>query len=418
MGRIFSSITIRQWTVLGVFNLMLVAALGLLMRSMVIFPQTWLNQKFILHAHSHFAFSGWISHMLMLFMAMVALRREPDACLPKRYQLLLGANMLASYGMLFCFSWQGYGRYSIIFSTLTILLSYVFVGMLWRTVGQAALSPLVRKWFRAALVFLVLSSVGTFYLAYLQATHNVDGDKQLSAVYFFLHFQYNGWFFFACMGLWHHWLASHKIEVSGGTILYRFFALTCVPAYLLSLLWMDLPVWLYVILGMAVVCQNVSWFYWVVGMVQGVKRGKGIQPVWLRSVLLCVLLAACLKLLLYVMALIPTFQQLTYSFRPIVIGYLHLVLLGIITLFILGFVFLNAVARETPLTKWALISFIVGIVGNESLLLLEGVTGMQGVYIPYIPLGLAVVALLLFLSIGLLWISIFLGRKNVEGAAG
>ncbi len=405
MKSLLSSITVRHWSILGIFNLVLVAVFGLLMRSAVIFPQTWLNQKYIMHAHSHFAFSGWISHMLMVLMAMVVLNKKSTDCLSGKYQLLIGANMLASYGMLFCFSWQGYGRYSIIFSTLTILLSYVFVGMLWHAISRSTLSLLVRKWFKAALLFLLLSSIGTFFLAYLQATHNVDGNKQLSAVYFFLHFQYNGWFFFSCMGLWHHWLASRQIEVAGGRVLYQVFVWACAPVYLLSVLWMELPLGLYVILALAVLGQNLSWFYWLKGLLRQISWGKDKASLWLGGVLLCILLAISLKLLLQAVALVPAFRDLTYSFRPIVVGYLHLVLLGIITLFILVFLFLNDVVRETQWTKWAMVLFIVGIVGNELLLLVQGLSGMQGIYIPHLPMGLMLAALLLFLSLALLWVS-------------
>lgn len=405
MRTLLSSVTIRQWCLLGIFNLVLVAAFGLLMRSAVIFPQTWFNQKYILHAHSHFAFSGWISHMLMVLMAMLVLNKKAADCLPKKYQLLIGANMLASYGMLFCFSWQGYGRYSIIFSTLTILLSYGFVGILLHAIARSTLSLLVRKWFRAALLFLLVSSLGTFYLAYLQATHNVDGNKQLFAIYFFLHFQYNGWFFFSCMGLWQHWLASRQIEVAGGSVLYHVFAWTCAPAYLLSLLWLDLPVELYVVLVLAVLAQNFSWFYWLKGLLGQIKWGEDKAPSWLGGVLLCILSAVSLKVLLQGIALTPAFHELTYSFRPIVVGYLHLVLLGIITLFILVVLFLNKIVCARQWTKWTMLVFICGIIVNELVLLVQGLSGMQGIYIPHLPMGLMLAALVMFISLALLWIS-------------
>lgn len=403
MSNFLSSVSTRQWTFWGMFNLVIVAAFGLLMRTSIVLPQTWFNQKYIMHAHSHFAFSGWISHMLMTLMIMAVLNKKPHEGFPLRYQLLLGANMLASYGMLFFFSWQGYGRYSIICSTLTILLSYFFVGMMWRSITKTTLSPLVRKWFRTALIFLFISSIGTFYLAYLQATHNLDGNKQLSAIYFFLHFQYNGWFFFTCMGLINHWLVSRKVSVGGANMLYNVFAWGCIPAYLLSVLWIDLPIWLYVILVFVVVCQNLSWIYWLIGLFKHFRQIKETLVPWLRKMLLCVLLATSIKLLLQFIAVIPAFSSLTYSFRPIVIGYLHLVLLGIITLFILAFVFMNDILTAVRMSKWAIALFILGVVVNEMLLLLQGVSGMQGTYIPYIPFGLMLAACLLFLSLLLLW---------------
>src|SRR5690606_19760589 len=159
----------------------------------VLMPLPFIDQKQIMHAHSHFAFSGWVSHVLMLLFAMVTLHKKGLDILPGKYQLILLGNLIASYGMLITFTYQGYGTYSISFSTLSILLSYAFAYTAWRDLRISDLGSTVRSWFRAALFFLVISSIGTFYLAYLVKTGNVDSRLQLAAVYFFLHFQYNGW---------------------------------------------------------------------------------------------------------------------------------------------------------------------------------------------------------------------------------
>lgn len=399
MGNILSAISIKRWTYIGLLNLAIVAGLGLLMRIKVIFPFPFLDQKYIMHAHSHFAFSGWLSHMLMVLMAMVVLQKKSSDSFPPRYHFLFGANLIASYGMLFCFSWQGYGLYSIICSTLTILLSYLFVGIMWRSITISTLSPLVRNWFRAALVFLVISSVGTYYLAYLQALGNVDTRKQLSAVYFFLHFQYNGWFFFACMGLMNHWLVSHQILLPGAKLLYRVFAWACIPAYLLSVLWMNLPTWLYAVLVFVVICQNLSWFYWLVGIYRYLDPINKIIITWIRPLLVLVLLAASIKIMLQGISVIPVLSNLAYSFRPIVVGYLHLVLLGVITLSILAFIFMTKIIDATYLIKGSISLLVIGIILNELLLMLQGVSGMLGKYIPYTSQGLAMAALVMFTAL-------------------
>jgi len=78
--------------VLGVINLLVVASFGLLMRLKVLLPLAFVDQKHIMHAHSHFAFSGWISHALMLLLVMVVHDRGRKERLPGRYQLLLFGN--------------------------------------------------------------------------------------------------------------------------------------------------------------------------------------------------------------------------------------------------------------------------------------------------------------------------------------
>src|SRR5690606_89190 len=162
-----SRITVRQWLLLALFNLFLVAALGLLMRLKVLLPMPAINQKFLLHAHSHFAFAGWVSHALMVLVVAMVFNRQQHEKLPWRYQLTVIANLLASYGMLIGFFLQGYGLYSIMASTATVAISYVFTVMCWRDMAISGRHSLPFGWLRAAVLFPLLSSVGTFYLAHL-----------------------------------------------------------------------------------------------------------------------------------------------------------------------------------------------------------------------------------------------------------
>jgi hypothetical protein len=44
------------------------------------------------------------------------------------------------------------------------------------------------------------------------ATKNIHQNEYLASIYYYLHFQYNGWFFFACMGLLFDFLQLKKSE--------------------------------------------------------------------------------------------------------------------------------------------------------------------------------------------------------------
>ncbi len=397
-------LTVRHWAVLALFNLLLVAALGMLMRLKVLFPLPALNQKYLLHAHSHFAFSGWVSHALMLLMAAAVCGAKSRENLPWKYQAIIIANLLASYGMLVSFSLQGYGLYSIFASSLTVIVSYIFAVIYWRDTGLLALGIHVRNWFRASLVFLVFSSIGTFFLAYLMATHHIDTRLQLAAVYFFLHFQYNGWFFFACMGLAQHWLLRKGIVVKHAKAVYWLFALTCIPTYLLSVLWWNMPDWTYIIVVMAVIAQGTGWLIWLRSVITQLPQLRQHIPAMPKWLLIGVIIATTIKLILQGLSVIPSLSQLTYSFRPIVIGYLHLVLLVIISLFIIAYTYLNGHLRINQRAVLSTGALVTGVVLNELLLMLQGISGLGGVYIGHIPLALGVAAVIIVVGlIGLLW---------------
>ncbi len=404
--------TVRQWVILALVSLCFVAITGLLMRLKILLPMPAVNQKFVLHAHSHFAFAGWISHALMVFMAAVLHRKKRNEGLPSRYQWVILANLAVAYVMLISFFLQGYGLYSIIASSLSVGVSYAFAVMAWRDLRARIRTSLPAKWFAAALLFLVISSVGTFVLAYLMATHNADPRRQLAAVYFYLHFQYNGWFLFTCMGLFHDWAQRNRIRIKHANTTFRVFALACIPGYLLSVLWWDFPIGLYVLLVVAASAQAIVWLFWLSSVLRE-RRLWAIHsgPIgkWL---LLAVGIAATIKVLLQALSVIPALSQLAYSFRPIVIGYLHLVLLAVISVFILAYMYGHGAIRATTAAARFTAVFVFGIILNELLLMTQGLSGLIRVYIPYLPDALAVAAGILVIgAIGLMTNQLVSKRK-------
>lgn len=405
---IFKSITVRQWIILAVFNLLLVALLGLLMRLKLLLPIPAINQKFLLHAHSHFAFSGWVTHALMALIVAMVYNRKPNENLPWKYQLTIIANLFAGYGMLVSFLLQGYALFSIIASSISVVVSYAFAILCWRDTAKHPRTAVAYHWLRAALVFLVLSSIGTFYLAHLMTSNNLDHRLQLGSVYFFLHFQYNGWFFFACMALIHHWFKRKSVPTKHPKTVFWLFALTCPINYLLSILWWDMPNWLYVALVTAVLTQSVGWVHWLRScLANRLQIGRSLSAVakWL---LIGVIIAATIKFTLQGLSVIPSLSQLSYSFRPIVIGYLHLVLLAVISLFILAYSYIGGLLEINRLAIVSTTVFVAGVILNELLLMAQGISGLVRTPIHHVPLLLAAVAGILFLGM----MGLFLSQRN------
>lgn len=371
------------------------------------------NQKNILHAHSHFAFSGWISHALMVFVVAAILKRGSRESLPSKYQYVIIANLLAAYGMLISFFLQGYGLYSIAVATLSIVVSFWFATMCWRDLQYTIERKNGFNWFKAALIFLVVSSLGTFALGYLMATHKADSRLQLASVYFYLHFQYNGWFFFACMGLFQHWLYRKGILTKHVKTIFWLFSISCVPAYLLSILWQPMPEPVYSAVVLTAIIQGLAWVFWFTTVY---RKLRAIQvhliPIsrWLLS---GVAIAVSIKFLLQGLSVIPSLSQLAYSFRPIVISYLHLVLLVVITLFIVAYAYQTHSLHANRMAITSTWIFVIGVVLNELLLTFQGISGMARIYVDHIPWALGLAALIMVFGLtGLLWSQSFrLGKS-------
>ena len=381
-----------RWLILSILSLLVVALLGCLMRYKIGFEFPYFDQKNIQHAHSHFAFAGWVSQTLMVLM-VYQLSRFVMRNVFDNYRLVLWANLVASYGMLISFSIQGYGAVSIALSTLSIFISWLFAYAFFQDLKRLPGDNPSKSWFKAALVFNVISSIGTFFLAWMMATHNLMQHYYLASIYYYLHFQYNGWFFFACMGIFIGQMHLHRPDIQVPSSVFRLFVVSCVCTYFLSTLWANLPAWVYWPTVLAAFLQVWAWADFLRHMAKNRSWfSAGIKPVW-QFIYVLLALALSAKFLLQLGSVIPEVSKLAFGFRPIVIAYLHLVLLAITSVFLLGFVFSTGLLVERKWTTNGLLVFISGAYLNEIVLGIQGVASFSYTPIPFanqILFGLAV----------------------------
>jgi len=402
---------LRKWLQISLFNLLLVAFAGVILRYKIAFSLPVVNQKYLLHGHSHFAFAGWVSQALMAL--LVAYLHENGAeNVFQKYRVLLYANLVTAYGMLCTFPLQGYGAASIFFSTASIVVSYLFAVAYWKDLNRLKLHNSCHSWFKAAVFFNALSSLGVFALAFMMATKHIRTESYLLSVYFFLHFQYNGWFFFACMGLLAYRLGQYGMAEQRLQQVFRLFVLASVPAFFLSALWLPLPRWAFLLIAAATVLQLAAWGLL---LLQVKKHWSGIKqqlPLFSRRLFALWALALTIKLCLQAGSVAPSLSQLAFGFRPIVIGYLHLVLLGVISLFILAYTLTFNYIPVNKRTVTGLIVFISGILINELLLMAQGAADLGYTAFPFINQLLLAAALVLFT--GMLLVNY--GQKKTKDA--
>jgi len=401
---------LRSWLRISFFNLLLIAFLGVILRYKIAFSLPFIDQRNLQHGHSHFAFAGWLTQVLMILLVQYLSQYQGEA-IYKRYRWLLYGNLITAYGMLIFFPIQGYGLGSISFSTLSIIVSYFFAVRYWKDLNSLQQKNISHLWYKAGLLFCVISSLGPFFLAYIMASKLMHQSWYLAAVYYFLHFQYNGWFFFASMGLFVSRLEKIIPFTKNLKLIFSLFFLACIPAYFLSALWMPIPMLIYWLVIASAIAQIVGW-----GMlVKLILKNKAILKASFTKIagrlLLLSAIALTIKLTLQLGSTHPELSQLAFGFRPIVIGYLHLVLLGVISIFILGYTISLNVLNARRYFRIGVWVFFSGILINEILLMLQGVTGLSYVIVPYINELLFVAAIIMFSGI-LIFNCSLIGRKN------
>lgn len=380
--------SLGKWFGWGLLSLAIVALYGTLMRYKIAFDFPFFEQKNLLHAHSHFAFSGWISQLLYVGLMWIVFPYL-DKVKQRKYHVLLALNLFTAFGMLIAFTIQGYKAVSISFSTLSIFIAVAFAFVLIKDYRFLPKCHPSKKWAVAGLLLNVLSAAGPLFLAYMMATKNIDHNFYLGSVYYYLHFQYSGWFFFGGMAIVANYLPSISLDKY-----FKVFVFTVIPTFFLSVLWFKLSNWLYIVTVLATFLQ---FFAWLALVLKLWKYFKQKTKTWVSYFFYISAIALTLKFTLQAVSVIPSLSQLVFGFRPIVIAYLHLVLLGVYTLFLIAFLFDQKVIKPSKLAKLMAFVFVVGVLLNELFLGVQGVMAFAYLSIPFINemlLGASIVLLL------------------------
>ncbi len=396
--------TVKKWPRLALLNLAIVALYGTLMRYKIAFDFPFFDQKNLRHAHSHFAFAGWISHVLYSGLALCIAPFVAEAR-QKKYRGLIILNLACAAGMLAAFTVQGYKAISILFSTASIFVAIAYACIFTRDAANFPKAHPAKPWALAGLLLNVLSSAGPFFLAYMLASKSIQHHYYLGSVYYYLHFQYSGWFFFGSMALAAARLPSVFLPLK------KYFLLLLVsvfPTFFLSILWAALPMWLYVLTVAASLLQLAAWAGMLRQLWLSLKMSRPEYPRWVNFFFYAAALALTLKFTLQAISVIPSLSQLVFGIRPIVIAYLHLVLLGVYSLFLIGYLFAGGFIKATRRAAIAAFTFFAGVVLNELLLGVQGFTAFFYLPVPHINEALLATALILLGSAA----GLFLSQRN------
>ncbi len=383
-----------KWAGLAIINLFLVALAGVLMRYKILFSLPIIQQKNLLHAHSHFAFSGWVS--LALCTGLLYILNQHLIVDLKKYRKLLIFSQVASFGMLFTFPFTGYGFLSILFSTLYIVFSYLFTYHFYKDSKRSSLPPSIRKWLITGMIWWVISSLGAFALAIMMANKVQGQFLQIGSVYWFLHFQYNGWFIFGVIGIFLYRFARN---IHGESVLYHLLTWSMLPAFFLSTLWMEVPVWVETVSIFAAIAQVAAIVYlWkLLPNLKDISKNREVRVLVFLSIGFLLM-----KFVFQGMSAIPFFSQYAFGLRPIVIGFLHLVFLGCVSLFLFAFFIEIGIIQGSEWLRRGLIIFTTGVILNEIVLFVQGLEAMFMVSNPYFQHALFIISILLLTGIGLI----------------
>ena len=219
-----------------------------------------------------------------------------------------------------------------------------------------------------AMVSMVLSSVGAFTLDYLLATHSSYLFLYKDAIYTYLQLQYNGFFSLTILGLiLHYFKQENRFTRTFSSLI----VVSIIPSMFMSYLWHDTG-WLITVMAVAGSLLTVISCVTFIIMVRSISSNFNRLKPLARNIAAIAVLCFATKLVLQAITIIPSLGHLVFSNRPVIIGFLHLVLLGFVSLFLLAYFIQAGLLPDTKRAAIALSIFIGGVILNEVVLMTQG----------------------------------------------
>ncbi len=313
----------KLWTYPLLFGI-IGAFIGLVLRyaytgSIIAFPF-----KNLLHAHSHVMLLGFIFNALLV-LVWVNFVKIMDK-VTYRYYVAMQVFMAI---MIVAFVFQGYAFYSILFSTLHLIISYILLVRLWKRLeGNSAIILLVKF----GIFFHFLSSLGPYALGPLMVFDMKESPWYRQAIFFYLHFQFYGVYFIWIIALMAN---KTKLIIAKKQVFVLVFGLILLYAHSLDYNFNHWLIKFFGGLGSTLVFAILLGF-----RTSFIKLNKD-----LRNIYYLIMIVA----LINIVGTFPYFADLVVDNRFVLIAWLHFLFLGLYVPFI--WVFLE---KRINLSVWIL----------------------------------------------------------------
>ena len=390
---------------------LLAALLGVLLRTFMVMPIP-VNYRFIVHTHSHIALLGWVYMALTTVLYHLFLSGEGVG---KKYKRIFWFTQLSLLGMLFSFPFQGYALFSITFSTLFLLASYWFAAFFMKHTPKPLKDSYAYKCLRMALWFMIGSSIGPWAMGPIMTLLGPESVWYRLAIYFYLHFLYNGWMILALTGLFFYVLEQRQIKISQRAFnsFFLYTVLGIILSLFLSVLWTKPMIIFYVLGGLGALLQLIGFFvlFRVCLDNRSLMKTAFSKPHY--SMLLLIALLLTVKMVLQLFSTFPYFANLAATVLDFTIGYLHWTFLGVITI---GIFFFLDYFGLIKLTRIGFIAYLMGFIFTEAFIFYKGLAAWQrwslfDGYLKYLAIGSLLIPLALIL---ILWDSRGKGERSIN----
>lgn len=399
-------INLRKHTNVALIYFFLVGVLGVFLRFFFVLPIS-ANFRYVVHAHSHIALLGWVYIAITTLIFKMYFYKTGFG---RVYKRIFWFTQITIIGMLITFPFTGYAFFSITFSTLFLIASYFMAWFILKKTPSSYKTTYSFKLIRAAIWYMVISSIGPWALGGIMATLGNTSIWYKMAIYYYLHFQYNAWFILALCGILLYFLEKQNLKPGKEDFRSFFWQINAAVllGFFLSVLWIE-PHWIfYVLAGAGAVLQLTAFykFFWVIS-----PSWKQLNfPVFTKLLLKLAGILLIAKIILQLLSAIPWFANLAFSYPDLVIGYLHWVFLGVVSIALFA---LLCVANLLKLSKGIFWLYFAAFLLTEALIFYKGTAIWLGLPLPlhYFKV-VAIISLLLPITVGLILLKNILRKRQ------
>lgn len=366
-------IFVRRWMGSALAFLFVASILGLLMRFKILKGTPALPYKNILHAHSHTALLGF--GFLFVFGGFLFLILPAEE-IKKRYSRLLLIYVASGVGMVASFLYQSYGPISITFSTIIMLAGYT---MVYRFLKDYKKTPPERKnplitW---SLYWFLISTLGIWAVGPVTAILGREHELYFLSIQFFLHFQFNGWFTLSILGLLIYLAKKRGLDYKISPIGFWLLNIGLVLMYFLSVTVVsDLPIY-FILTSAGAVLQIVAYYLILKPIISHLGKVLDFGK-WRTRLLMTGIGCLILKVLLQGLVIFPSLAIVSHSIREFIVGYIHLILLGGMTLTAAGILLKEHILRSNTWSKIGWVGMVITFIIMEVILFSYAILTWQG----------------------------------------
>lgn len=314
---------LENYTKVSLFFFFVVSCFGVLLRYIPLYEGeiVW-NYERLLQTHSHIAFLGWIFNIIYI----ITLKQYPRVLENSKFLDYKRFFFLFQFATIMIASSLLIWGYKVLAIAFLSIHAYTTVHFAVRFIKNADINLPGTYLLKIGYIVMSISYLGTIMLGPISAMGYKYSDLYYSSIYFYLHFQYNGFFLLAILGFLVNYWAKINLEIELPTRYINLFLISIILTYALSILFSKPNIIINIIafIGSALQIYLIIKLYLL---------NKNIKPIFefKNGKYLATLVISLLIIRLISQVAAPIIPNIVYSNRPLIILFLHLNFLGIIT---------------------------------------------------------------------------------------